>query len=361
MSRTATALLSTENLINNVQVIRKIIGDARIIAMVKANAYGHGIRSVAKRIEPYVTLFGVASIDEALALRAVGITLPIVLMEGVFEPGELSIAADQNFHVVFHTMQQVEWLQRAKLSYPLHVWVKINTGMGRLGFTIEQGHQVCQLFEKLDSIAKPVGIMSHFGCADIVGHPLNEQQMNVFGQFKKMYSRNIFSFCNSAALVSFPSVHYDFVRPGLALYGISPFENVSESFLELKPVMTLSSSLIAISWMKKGESVGYGARYSCPEDMPIGVIAFGYGDGYPITARDGTPVLVNGIQCPLVGRISMDMMTVDLRNCPTAQVGDQVTLWGDGLPLQEVVKHVDGHVWSLLTSIQNRVKFQWTL
>ncbi len=360
MSRTATAVLSTENLIHNVQVIKKLIGSACIIAMVKANAYGHGIRSVSKRLEPYVDMFGVASIDEALALRAVGINSPIVLMEGVFEFEELVIAADQNFHVVFHSMQQIEWLRLAELSRPLHVWVKINTGMGRLGFSVEQGHQILSMLETMDSIIRPIGIMSHFGCADISDHVLNNQQMSAFGKYHDRYPQSIFSFCNSAALFSFANQQYDFVRPGLALYGISPFDNVSTESLGLKPVMTLRSSLIAVSYMKKGASVGYGARYVCPESMLIGVVAFGYGDGYPITARDGTPVLVNGIRCPLIGRISMDMMTVDLRNCPMAKIGDQVLLWGEGLSIQEVAKHVDGHVWSLLTGIQNRVTFQWT-
>lgn len=362
MGRTAVAVLSTENLWHNVSVIRAQAPRSHIIAMVKANAYGHGIRSVASRLCGHVDVLGVASIDEALALRQAGVKTPIMLAEGVFERQELIVASTEKFHVVFHCAEQVEWLSKSVCPLPLTVWVKVNTGMGRLGFTPEDA---LTAFERLGSLSqvKTVHILSHFACADTPHHPLNAHQIQQFDRLTQTAPVNTetkLSLCNSAAIFAFSDYHHDYVRPGLALYGVSPFADKTAADLGLKPVMTVQTSLISIQHYKKGQSIGYGARYTCPEDMPVGVIAFGYGDGYPITAQDGTPVLVNGVKCPLVGRVSMDMMTVDLRPIPRAHVGDTVVLWGESLPIEEVVAHTNNITWDLLTGVQNRVKFLWT-
>lgn len=331
MSRAALAILSTENLLHNLNVIKKHAPDSRVIAMVKANGYGHGLRSTALRLEKHIYSLGVASIDEALALRHVGIKIPITLMEGVFEPNELLVAACENFHVVFHDVTQIEWLNIAVLPRQLAAWIKIDTGMGRLGFTLEQAEQAYIQLSNNMHVRQPIGIMSHFACADQAEHQLNKTQINIFKKFIQT-KHGLKSFCNSAALFSFKDQQYDIVRPGIALYGVNPFENKVAKDLELKPVMTLQTRLMAVRDVQKGSSLGYGARYTCPRDMRIGVIAMGYGDGYPRTAQDGTPVLVNGVRCPLVGRVSMDMITVDVTDCKNAQVNDQVILWGDGLP-----------------------------
>ena len=169
------------------------------------------------------------------------------------------------------------------------------------------------------------------------------------------------SLSNSAAVLQFPEAHYDIVRPGLALYGVSPLAGTIGADWGLKPVMTLQTTIIAIQQLKAGESVGYGAQYVCPHDMRVGIIAFGYGDGYPLGAQHGTPILVKGKECGLVGRVSMDMIAVDLTPCPEAQVGDRVVLWGEGLPVEKVAAHTGNIGWNMLTSIQNRVKFLWTL
>ena len=359
MSRTAIAILSTENLLHNLSVIKEKVKPAKIIAMVKANAYGHGIRSVALRLDKYVDMLGVASIDEALALRKIGVNVPIMLAEGVFEANELLVASTEKFHVVFHNELQVEWLEKTSLPLPLEAWIKINTGMGRLGFEMAQAKEFYLRLCASPCVAKPVRVMSHFACSDEVDHPLNQKQIQEFKNFTKDIEGE-FSLCNSGGIFNFPDCHYDYVRPGIALYGISPFLGKSAQDLNLKPVMTLQTSLISSQIFKKGASVGYGARYRCSEDMPVGIIAFGYGDGYPITAQDGTPVLVNNIECSLIGRVSMDMIAVDLRNCPKAKIGDPVTLWGTGLPLEQVVKHTSNITWDLLTGVQNRVKFLWT-
>ena len=359
--RAAIAVLSTENLLHNVAVIKQRAPSSLIMAMIKANAYGHGLRSTALRLQHHVATFGVASIDEALALRAVGIKIPITLMQGVFEPDEYLVASCQQFHIVLHEYQQLAWLNQISfLPSPLTIWLKIDTGMGRLGF---QPTDVANIQEQLACnpfIKHPIGLMSHFACSEDYEHPLNQQQIATFKQCTQQLQQPK-SLCNSAAIFHFPDQHYAMVRPGIALYGISPIAGISAHSLGLKPVMTLQTRLIAVRMVNKGTSLGYGARFICPEDMPVGVIAMGYGDGYPRTARNGTPVLVNGIRCPLVGRISMDMMTVDLRPHPHAQVNDQVTLWGQELPLEEVAPHTDSIPYDMLTAVQSRVKFHWTI
>lgn len=359
MSRTAVAILSTENLLHNLAVFQRLAHPAKLIAMVKANAYGHGIRSVALRLDGHVDMLGVASIDEAMALRKVGVKAPIMLAEGVFEPNELLIANTEGFDVVFHTAEQVDWVEKANLPLPLRAWVKINTGMGRLGFPLSEARAAYERLSASPKVAPPVRLMSHFACSDDKDHPLNAQQIQTFQDFSAALNTER-SLCNTAGILNFPTCHYDWVRPGLGLYGVHPVAGKSGADLGLKPVMTLQSSLISVKTYAPGATIGYGARYTCPEEMPIGVVALGYGDGYPITARDGTPVLVNNIECPLVGRVSMDMLTVDLRPCPKAKVGDPVVLWGNGLPLERITPHTSNIPWDLITGVQNRVKFLWT-
>jgi alanine racemase len=369
MSRHAVAILSTENLHHNISVIKSHT-KAKIIAMVKANGYGHGIRSVSQRLDSFADLLGVASIDEALALRKVGVKLPILLSEGVFEASELLQACTENFHVVFHNNVQIEWLKKASLPRPISVWLKVDTGLGRLGFEADEAAKHYKTLLALKCVEKPIRVMSHFACSDKKDHPLNQIQIDRFTDFKENYTNtklSEYSFCNSGAIFHFPNQHHDYVRPGLSIYGVNPLFNETAADLGLRPVMTLQTNLIAVNQMPKGATIGYGARYTCPEDMPIGIIAFGYGDGYPISAKDGTPVLVNQVKCPIVGRVSMDMMAVDLRpivknsvSQSNVTIGDPVILWGDGLPLEEVASYTTSSVYDILTGVQNRVRFLWT-
>lgn len=359
MVRTATAILSTENLLHNVNLIKEKVKPAKVIAMVKANAYGHGIRSVALRLEGHVDMLGVASIDEAVTLRKVGIKTDILVSGGVFDPSELLIASTEKLHLVFHNITQIEWLDKSTLPLPIHPWIMVHTGLGRLGFRLEKAHEAYHRLLTHPQTHKPVRVMSHFACSDVPEHPLNQQQIDIFDAFIVGIESEV-SLCNSSGIFNFPSCSYDYVRPGLALYGISPMTNTSAAALGLKPVMTMQSSLIAIQQFEKGESVGYGAHYVCDADMSVGIVAFGYGDGYPFTAKNGTPVLVNNVVCPLVGRVSMDLMAVDLRPCPHAKIGDPVVLWGQGLPLEQIAEKTDMITWNIITGIQNRVKFMWT-
>lgn len=328
------------------------------MAMVKANAYGHGIRSVSQRLDGYVDALGVASIDEALALRQAKVTAPITLIEGVFAPEELEAAAEQNFSVVFHSEHQLQWLQQSKLPGKLHAWLKINTGMGRLGFSPDRVDAAMKILTESAAIRKPFGIVSHFACADVPEHPMNAKQIETFRSFANLHEGPK-SLCNSAGIFAFSDVHYDWVRPGLALYGGSPLAGKTASSLNLKPVMTFRTEIIAVQKFKRGDNVGYGAGFTCPEDMPVGIAAIGYGDGYPRLVREGAPLLVNDERCSLIGRIAMDMAAIDLRPCADALVGDSVTLWGEGLPVEDLADYTDRISYDLFTGVQNRVRFQW--
>lgn len=361
MGRQARAVLSVQNLLHNLSVIKHYASARSIIAMIKANAYGHGIRSTALHLEHGVENFGVASIDEALALRKVGIKKPITLMEGVFYPDELLVASYNNFHVVFHQEDQIDWLYTMRLPQKIVAWLKIDTGMGRLGVSVCDVHRLYYKLVAHESINSPVGLMSHFACADDKDNPRNYYQISRFHAITADISAPT-SFCNSAALFQFGSdeIRDTVVRPGISLYGISPIPIVSAVSLGLRPVMTLQTQLIAVRMVDAGDTIGYGARFTCPDRMPIGVIAIGYGDGYPRSARDGTPVLVSGVRCHIIGRVSMDMLTIDLRNYPRAQIGDQVILWGDGLPIEEVARYTHHIPYELVCGIQQRVIFDWT-
>ncbi len=331
--------------------------------MVKANAYGHGLRAVGQRLDGLADALGVASLDEALALRQAGVQTPLLLIEGVFHPEELTIAAAYGFRVVFHHASQLKWLAQTFLPKPIEAWVKIDTGMGRLGFAPEDAAQVLKILAESPSVEGPVTLLSHLACADEPEHPLNQQQIKVFEDVARGH-QGPKSLCNSAGVFAFPEVQQDWVRPGLALYGASPLNGRSAAALGLKPVMCFHTQLIAVKKLKQGAPLGYGARFICPEDMPVGIMAVGYGDGYPRQATEQTPVLVENMEgkrtrCLIAGRVSMDMAAIDLRPCPTATVGSRVILWGEALPVEEVAASMTHSAYDLLTGVQNRVRFEW--
>ena len=361
MARPTVAILSTENLIHNVITLKQRAAPSRLIAMVKANAYGHGLRSVAVRLASYADILGVASIDEALALRKMGIKTPIMLAEGVFEAQELVQASAEHLQVVVHEPTQIAWLNEHPLPCPLTVWIKVNTGMGRLGFLPEQVPGIYRDLQNNTSIHPRIGVMSHFACSETLDHPLNASQIQALTSLlAALPGASPISLCNSGGILNFPDFYYDYVRPGALVYGISPIKDTASYDFGLKPVMTLQSKLIAINTLPKGSSVGYGGRYIFTQENRVGVVAIGYGDGYPWSARDGTPTLIGGKICPLIGRVSMDMLTVDLSDCPHANVGDCVTLWGEGLPMETVALYTSEFPYSLVTGVQHRVRFIWT-
>jgi alanine racemase len=363
MARPTEALLSTDHLLHNIRWIQNKIGSSKIIAMVKANAYGHGIRSVSQRIADHVHMFGVASIDEAIVLRTCGIQTPIMLAEGVFDSGEWEIAAKYHCQVVIHTLEQIQWLEHLLCTHPIRVWLKINTGMNRLGFPPRDVPALYTRLSQNPRVEKPVGLVSHFASSEI------ENDAKSMAQSSKMRAvmaaipgfQGPVTLCNSGGILNGSKEdYYDYVRPGLLIHGVSPKSGVTGRSLGLRPVMTLQSKLISVYTAQKGDEIGYGSHFSCPEIMPIGIAAIGYGDGYPFRAPSGTPVLVNGIMCALVGRVSMDMLAIDLRACARAKIGDQVTLWGDELPIETVAAFAQEIPYTLLTGLQNRVRCRWS-
>ena len=353
MGRPTKIIIQLDALKHNFSQVKALAPNSSVLAMVKSNGYGHGIERIALAL-PEADAFGVACIEEGLLLRKAGIKQPIVLIEGLFHPDELSLAAADNFTLVVHHEGQVEMLERNVLFASLPVWLKIDTGMHRLGFAPHQAKEMYQRLLACSSVKKPIGLMSHFAVADQLSSAHTTQQISRFDAAIKGLS-GPHSLCNSAGIIAWPSAQRDWVRPGLMLYGISPFAAPGAHY-SLQPVMSLQSELIAIRDVAKEECVGYGRTWASPEDMRIGVVAIGYGDGYPQHARAGTPVLVNGQVCPIIGRVSMDMLTVDLRTQPIAKVGDPVTLWGKGLPVEKVVEGNHTSAYELLTRITQRVK-----
>lgn len=341
---------------HNLERVHEIAPHSKVIAMVKANAYGHGIERIAQGL-PAADAFGVASMEEGIRLREVGITQPIVLVEGLFYPEEIKEAEKYHFTLVVHHIPHVEMLEKAKVVEPFPVWLKMNTGMHRLGFAIHEVDTIYQRLMAASSVQKPIGLMTHFAEADMVDSAATSQQIARFNQATAHLSGPR-SLANSAGILAWQEAQGDWVRPGLMLYGASPFPDKMGLDHGLQPVMTLWSRLIAINPVKKGGKIGYGGTWTATEDMLIGVVGVGYGDGYPQFAQNGTPVLVNNTVCPLVGRVSMDMLTVDLRNVPQAKIGDPVTLWGQGLPVEEVARHSHTSPYEILTRMTPRPKVE---
>jgi alanine racemase len=348
MSRPLIAAIDYHALRHNLECARRAAPQARLMAVVKADAYGHGLIECARAVAGADAL-AVACIEEALSLRAAGIQQPIVLLEGFFDATELPLLVHHQLHTVIHCFEQVTQLRASGLHIP--IWLKITTGMHRLGFRPEELPQVWAMLGAYPQVR----VMSHLACADERTHPATLAQWQCFDHATAALGCER-SLANSAAILAWPHTHVDWVRPGLMLYGASPFpEHIGTEF-GLRPVMHLRSQLIRINHCCAGEKIGYGGTWECPQDMNIGIIAAGYGDGYPRHAPSGTPVLLNNAIVPLIGRVSMDMISVDLRTQPQARIGDPVTLWGHGLAVETVAASAGTIAYDLLTAVTPRVK-----
>mgnify|MGYP000044150726 CR=1 FL=1 len=356
--RTATAIIDLNALINNFCYIKKKVPQGRVLAVLKANAYGHGLERIAKALSGstyQADAFGVARLDEALALRAAGITKPIVLLEGFFDQQDLDVIAQYNFQTIIHNHEQLTILCDANLAQPIKVWLKIDTGMHRLGITPEDISIFYSQLNNSKNVHDDIILMSHLSSADNTKSNTTIDQIALFEQITHGLKNNK-SLANSAGICSWPESHFQWVRPGLMLYGVSPIQDELQKQTALRPVMTLQSSLIAIKNLVKGDSVGYGGKWQATQDTKIGVIAIGYGDGYPRHAENGTPVLINGRLVPLIGRVSMDMITVDLGADSQECIGDIATLWGKGLPVEKVAQCATTIPYELLCNISRRVQ-----
>jgi alanine racemase len=354
MARPLVARIDTAALIHNLLLARRQAGSARVMAVVKANGYGHGLLRVAKALRA-ADGFAVLTLDEAALLRGAGYSHPIVLLEGFFHADELPEISRRRLLPVIHREDQVDALARARLEHKLDLFLKVDTGMHRLGLPPRRLPEVLERLRGLPQVGN-VTLMSHFACAD-------EPAVGVAAQLARfreaMAGTDLpVSLANSAALLRYPETLGDWVRPGIMLYGASPFADQSGEAIGLLPAMHLTSELIAVQTVRKDESVGYGHAFVAPRDMRVGIVACGYADGYPRHAGTGTPVLVAGQPTRTLGRVSMDMLHVDLSEVPAAHVGSPVTLWGPGLPVDVVAAAAGTIAYELLTALAPRVRVE---
>ncbi|MCB1772296.1 MAG: alanine racemase [Gammaproteobacteria bacterium] len=353
MSRPTYALIDTAAFVANYRLARSLAPGARALAVVKANAYGHGAVALARALGDEADAFGVACTEEAMELRESGIGNPILLMEGPFEPAEITNAALHGLDLVIHAQHQLDWLLAARIAAPLTVWLKVDTGMHRLGLEPDRLPDALANLEGSPNVGEVV-LMSHLACADEPGHAMNRRQQATFENCGQL---PVASLANSAAVLSRPTAHRQWVRPGIMLYGSSP---VTGRHPDLRAVMTFESRLIAIHELAAGESIGYGGRFRCDAATRVGVVAAGYADGYPRHAPDGTPVSINGQRSRLIGRVSMDMLTVDLSDQPHAAVGDRVQLWGEQVLADEVAAASGTIAYELFTRMNRRVHYRYS-
>jgi alanine racemase len=353
MTRPTQAILDLPALAHNLNRVRALAPGRKVMAVIKANGYGHGMIRVAKALRD-TDAFAVASLDEALLLRDAGMQQAIVLLEGFFDAREIPDIIAQRLTAVIHHEEQLRMLEAVPPSAPLPVWLKIDTGMHRLGIAPDKVADVYQRLKALPAV-EIIGLMTHLASADERDDPTTERQLAIFEQAAAAYAEPK-SIANSAGILAWPRSHGDWVRPGLMLYGASPFANQVGEEHDLRPALSVHSQLMAVNRFKRGERVGYGGDWQCPEDMAVGVVAIGYGDGYPRHAKTGTPVLVNGKRVPLIGRVSMDMVCVDLRSQPGASIGDPVCLWGADLPVEEIALCAGTIPYELLCRVTSRVR-----
>ena len=355
MFRPAKALIDLDALKFNCREIKQYAPHSKIMAVLKANAYGHGSVMVSKSIEDAVDMYAVSCIEEAMELLDAGIRLPILLLEGCFSVDELVVASRQGLQTVVHCIEQLEILERASIPQPLDVWLKVDTGMHRLGIEPSQVRDFHTRLMDCANVTGEVRLMSHYASADDPDNSLNRRQFARFEESCRQLDKPTqYSMANSAAILSFPDTHFDWVRTGVLLFGVSPFQDKTREN-SLQPVMTLVSRVISVSAIEPGETVGYGNRWQAQRPSMIATVAIGYGDGYPRSAKDGTPVLVNGCRAPLVGTVSMDMLTVDVTDVESVKVGDEVELWGKSLSVNEVASHAGTIGYELLTRMPARV------
>lgn len=357
MSRRPIAQINLAALQHNLQRVRELALNCQVLAVLKANAYGHGLVRVAQTLAD-ADAFAVARIDEALTLRAAGIVKPIVLLEGFYEAAELPLLVANNLQTVVHNELQLTALEQTPLDGQLKVWLKINTGMHRLGIEPAQFDTFYRRLWQCSAVLPGIRLMSHFCCADELSSPRTTEQLALFEQLiaGKAEQRSL---ANSAAILAWPTSHGEWVRPGLILHGISPFNGQVGQQHQLRPVMRLSSRLIAMRQVQQGERVGYGGNWQAPETTTLGVIAVGYGDGYPRHASNDTPVWLNGREVRLAGRVSMDMITVNLGPNAQDKLGDEAVLWGPELAIERVAAAAETIPYELLCNITPRVDYQY--
>lgn len=353
--RQATIYIDSKALQYNLNRVKQLAPHSQIVSMVKANAYGHGVQDCLAALNA-TDAFGVACLEEALEIRRLGYTQPITLIEGVFTEDEMEDVIQQKLECVVHRHEQVEWLIQNKEAYNalgLKVWVKLNSGMNRLGF---KSNEIIAVIHQLKSLNFNCVLTMHFANAD-ADHPLNEQQIQQFLDVKNACEPILASCCNSAAIYKYPNLHFDYVRPGIMLYGATPFVDKDVNELDLKPVMSFEAEIIALNQIQAGESVGYGSTFTATNSMQIAIVSIGYGDGYPRAYVKPNYVAIDKQLTPVIGRVSMDMIAIDTTNLQV-KVGTKVELWGK-TRLVDDVANANGTIgYELLCRLSNRPQRQ---
>lgn len=348
MQRKTAAYIDREAIRRNFALALSLAPDTKAIAVVKADAYGHGILQVAAALQDLAPMFGVATIDEALVLREAGIRSAILVLEGVTTTDACDVAKAHDLVLMVHTRAQVEMMSGTSVS----VWIKVDTGMHRLGIS---GADLADTLEQLQNGGVDVqAVCTHLACAEELDNSATDEQLVDFARYTADLDLPL-SIANSAAIIAWPDSRADWVRPGIMNYGVSPFPGDVEAAQTLRPAMTLVSEIIAIREIPAGDSVGYGARWTADRRSVIATVAVGYADGYPRHAPNGTPVYVGGKIMPLVGTVSMDMITVDVTDHPGVAIGDQVELWGSNVLVSEVAECAGTISYELLTGVTSRV------
>lgn len=354
MSPMVSASIDSGALRHNLSIIRQWAPNSRVMAVIKANAYGHGLVAVARALES-ADAFAVARVDEGLILRAAGIKTATVLLEGVFDREQLAAAAAANFELVVHTQEQIALLRASAAGVKFKVWLKLDSGMNRLGFKGSSFAEAHGELSILESVQLPVNLFTHLASADEPQLPTTAEQLARFDAATRFLPGER-SIANSAGMLSFSEAQADWVRPGLLLYGVSPIAGAIGADYGLKAVMTLHSHVIAVKDLDAGEQVGYGSAWRATRPTRLAVAAVGYGDGYPRSLGAGAPVLVNGERAGLAGRVSMDMIGIDVTDLTHApKLGDPVVLWGENLPVEEIAVWAETIPYELLCGISQRV------
>lgn len=357
MSFGPRALIDRSALRHNLGVVRRTAPNSKVIAVLKANAYGHGIVAAAQSLIS-AEAFGVARLKEAMALRDAGLGNSIVLLEGVFSHQDLDAVAALGLEVVVHSSEQLQALETWRGARRLQAWIKFDSGMNRLGFHLNDFGAVWPRITQCISLLPGPRLMTHLANADEIHDARTAKQIERFRAVADELKLER-SIANSAGIVAWADARVEWVRPGLMLYGISPFADRDAVQIGLQPAMTLVTDLIAVRTVHTGEEVGYGGIWRADRTTPVGIAAIGYGDGYPRHTRTGAPVKINGVEAPLIGRVSMDMIAIDLSSAPGAKVGDQVVLWGDSLPVERAAKFADTIPYELVCGISQRVDVEY--
>jgi alanine racemase len=352
--RPTIATVSLGAIAHNYRQACNLAPASRSIAVIKANAYGHGLVKVAEELQDMVPAFAVAFMEEAVQLRDAGISKPILILQGVNQATEISVATASNFWLLMHRQQQLDWLLSAKLKDPVRVWLKVDTGMHRFGLAPDTLDHICPLLESSANVHEGPVLCTHLASADDLSDPLTRQQVNIIRECSRKHGLAV-SIANSAGILQWPETHAEWNRPGYMLYGSCPTGSLVNDSAGLQPAMSMCSEIVAIRNIRPGDGVGYGHDWVARRDSKIGTIAIGYGDGYPRHAPNGTPVLVNGQRAPLTGRVSMDAISIDLTGLEHVNVGDPVELWGKNLPVNELAAAAGTIGYEILAGLTGRV------